>query len=69
MTTITLPTSRYAARWAVVEWMQAARRGLAANDGTFGGPDGCRRVLLNCEAEIVARPEPWPWHAKTGGAA
>jgi hypothetical protein len=44
-----------------VRWMRAARLGLAANDGTFGGPDGCRRVMLNCEAEMVVRPTPWPW--------
>jgi hypothetical protein len=50
-----------ARRWETVEWMRIARRGLAANDGTFGGPDGCRTVMRNCEAEMLSRPEPWPW--------
>jgi hypothetical protein len=44
-----------------VRWMRHARRGLATDDGTFGGPAGCRQVLRNCEAEIVRRPLPWPW--------
>jgi hypothetical protein len=42
-----------------VRWMRHAR--LAADDGTFGGPAGCRQVLRNCEAEMVRRPLPWPW--------
>jgi hypothetical protein len=49
------------ARIENVRWMRTARLGLAANDGTFGGPNGCRQVLRNCEAELVSRPLPWPW--------
>lgn len=47
-----------------IAWMRAARLGLAANDGTFGGPEACRTVLRNCEQEMVTRPEPWPWEPK-----
>jgi hypothetical protein len=41
-----------------VQWFRAARLGTL---DTFGGPEHCRRVMLNCEQEMVARPEPWPW--------
>ena len=43
-----------------VQWFRAARLGTL---DTFGGPEHCRRVMLNCEQEMVTRPEPWPWHA------
>ena len=41
-----------------VQWFRAARLGTLS---TFGGPEHCRRVMLNCEQEMVTRPEPWPW--------
>lgn len=43
-----------------VQWFRAARLGTL---DTFGGPEHCRRVMLNCEQEMVTRPEPWPWQA------
>jgi hypothetical protein len=42
-------------RWGRVDalrWFRRARLGLTSNDGTFGGPDGCRRILQTTEAEI-----------------
>ena len=41
-----------------VQWFRAARLGTL---DTFGGPEHCRRVMLECEQEMVTRPEPWPW--------
>jgi hypothetical protein len=35
-----------------LQWFRRARLGLAKNDGTFGGPDSCRRVMQTTEAEI-----------------
>lgn len=49
------------ARWENVQMMRDARLGIAANDGSFGGNEYCRRVMQNCEQFMVTRPKPWPW--------
>ena len=35
-----------------VQWFRRARLGAMSNDGTFGGRDGCLRVMQTTEAEI-----------------
>jgi len=35
-----------------LRWFRRARLGVTANDGTYGGPDGCRRIMQTTEAEI-----------------
>ncbi len=47
-----------------VQEMRIARLGLSDGSGNFGGPDGCRTVLRNCEAEMVSRWLPWPWETR-----
>ena len=43
---------RHWGRVDAIRWFRRARLGMTANDGTFGGPDGCRRILQTTEAEI-----------------
>ena len=45
-----------------VQWFRAARLGTL---DTFGGPEHCRRVMLNCEYEMVTRPALWPWQGQS----
>ena len=35
-----------------LQWFRRARLGLASNDGTFGGPAGCLRIVQTTEAEL-----------------
>lgn len=50
--TLPLVLQKQWGRIDALRWFRRARIGLTANDGTFGGPNGCRRILQTTEAEI-----------------